>query len=81
MDQHITTSPAERSGYMPKIRLAVSLLFLMNAAFGLYGVIWTQLLADGLTLLLSVLLFRRVWRRLPGEETQGRRGKKMFKKP
>lgn len=30
MDQHITTSPAERSGYMPKIRLAVSLLFLMN---------------------------------------------------
>lgn len=30
MDQHITAKPAERSGYMPKIRLAVSLLFLMN---------------------------------------------------
>ncbi|KQV35698.1 MULTISPECIES: MFS transporter [unclassified Rhizobium] len=30
MDQHITTKSAERSGYMPKIRLAVSLLFLMN---------------------------------------------------
>ncbi len=30
MDQHTATSPAVRSGYMPKIRLAVSLLFLMN---------------------------------------------------
>ncbi|MDQ0318066.1 MFS family permease [Pararhizobium capsulatum DSM 1112] len=30
MDQHTNPTPAVRSGYMPKIRLAVSLLFLMN---------------------------------------------------
>ena len=42
----------------------IPLLFLMNACFGLYGLPWTQFLADGVTLLLSFSLYRRVVRNL-----------------
>ncbi|MBQ9959316.1 MAG: MATE family efflux transporter [Oscillospiraceae bacterium] len=42
----------------------IPLLFIMNHAFGVYGVIWTQLLADGLTLVLSLFLYRRLNRDL-----------------
>ncbi len=38
----------------------IPLLFLMNAVFGLYGVVWTQLLADGITLVISFALYRRL---------------------
>ncbi len=36
----------------------IPLLFLMNAVFGMYGVAWTQIVADGITLIISVLLYR-----------------------
>ena len=36
----------------------------MNACFGLYGLPWTQFLADGVTLLVSFSLYRRVVRNL-----------------
>jgi len=42
----------------------IPLLFLMNALFGLYGVIWTQFVADSLTLILSLLMYRSVYRGL-----------------
>ena len=42
----------------------IPLLFLMNWIFGLYGVIWTQLLADSLTIVISFTLYRRVIRKL-----------------
>ena len=43
----------------------IPLLFLMNHLFGLYGIIWTQLLADSLTAVLSFLIYRRVHSKLP----------------
>ncbi len=38
----------------------IPLLFAMNALFGVYGVVWTQFLADLLTVVLSAVLYRRV---------------------
>lgn len=40
----------------------IPLMFLMNVLFQLYGVVWAQLLADGLTLVLSFVVYRRVCR-------------------
>lgn len=42
----------------------IPLLFIMNAIFGLYGVIWTQLLADGITLVISFVMYRKLIRRI-----------------
>ncbi len=45
----------------------IPLLFLMNALFGLYGVVSTQLVADGITMIISTLLTQRVFRQLRRE--------------
>ena len=45
----------------------IPLLFFMNYLFGLYGVIWTQLIADALTLILSFALYRHVYSHLPSD--------------
>ena len=44
----------------------IPLLFLNNYLFGLFGIIWTQLVSDLITLVLSVLMYRRVNRKLKG---------------
>ncbi len=46
----------------------IPLLFLMNAIFGLYGIIWTQLLADGLTVLISIMFYSNMYKGLLLEE-------------
>lgn len=38
----------------------IPLLFLMNIVFGMYGVIWTQAIADGITLIISFILYRQL---------------------
>ncbi len=35
----------------------IPVLFLMNACFGMYGIAWTQIVADGITLIISVFLY------------------------
>lgn len=40
----------------------IPLMFGMNAIFGLYGVVWAQLLADGITLVISFVVYRRICR-------------------
>ncbi len=47
----------------------IPLLFFMNALFGLYGVVSTQLLADGITMIISTLLTKKVFRELKELET------------
>ena len=42
----------------------IPLMILMNHFFGLYGLMWTQILSDGLTLIVSIILSRRVYRSL-----------------
>lgn len=42
----------------------IPLLFLMNWLVGLYGIIWTQLLADSTTVVISFALYRRTLRTL-----------------
>ena len=38
----------------------IPLLFMMNHLFGLYGLIWTQLLADGMTMCIAFAFYRSV---------------------
>ena len=42
----------------------IPLLFLMNRLFGLYGVAWTQLLSDAITLIVSFALYQNVYKKL-----------------
>lgn len=46
----------------------IPLLIAMNIWFGLYGIIWTQLLADGITLAISFGLYTRIHKKLKLEE-------------
>ena len=46
----------------------IPLLFLMRAVFGLYGIIWTQLVSDLITLFIGLFLYRGVLRQLRREE-------------
>lgn len=48
----------------------IPLLFLMNSIFGIFGVVWTQLAADALTLVISSTLYAGVLRKLHREETE-----------
>ena len=45
--------------------ILIPLLFLMNLLFGLTGLVWTQLVADAITVILSTLLLERVMKKLP----------------
>ena len=42
----------------------IPLLFVMNAAFGLYGIVWTQLISDVITAVVSYALYRHSLGRL-----------------
>lgn len=48
----------------------IPLLFLMNRMFGLYGIVWTQLLADGVTLMISMALYQHVYGKLKREKRE-----------
>lgn len=43
----------------------IRLLLLMNHFFGMYGIVWTQLLADALTAVVSFWIYHRTMGRLP----------------
>jgi len=45
----------------------IPLLFIMNFFFGIYGVLWTQIIADVITLIISSVMYARHNRRLNGE--------------
>ena len=42
----------------------IPLLFLMNAIFGLYGIVWTQLISDSITLVISFTLYHMTYKKL-----------------
>lgn len=48
----------------------IPLLFLMNAVFGMYGLVWTQLVADVLTVIVSYVICRRIFRQLGPDQNQ-----------
>ena len=45
----------------------IPLLFIMNAAFGLYGIIWTQLISDIITGIVSYIVYRHSLGKLMSE--------------
>ncbi len=42
----------------------IPLLFVMNYFFGLYGVVWTQLVSDVITTVISYVIYRRSYKKL-----------------
>ncbi len=42
----------------------IPLIFIMNAAFGLYGIVWTQLISDIITGVISYIVYRRSLKKL-----------------
>lgn len=48
----------------------IPLLFIMNHFFGMYGIVWTQLLADLITLIISFSLYWSVYKKLKSEEAK-----------
>lgn len=42
----------------------IPLMFLMNHLFGLYGILWTQLISDSLTTVISFAVYRHTYKRL-----------------
>ncbi len=48
----------------------IPLLFLMNYIAGLFGIIWTQLISDSLTLVISVVLYNSILKRLRIEASE-----------
>jgi Na+-driven multidrug efflux pump len=45
----------------------IPLLFTMNYLFGLYGIICTQLISDGITVIISVILYTMLFKQLKKE--------------
>ena len=37
----------------------IPMLFILNGIFGMYGIVWSQVTADTLTVIMSVYVFRR----------------------
>ena len=51
-----------------QICLNIPILFLMNWLFGMTGIVWTQLTADILNVIISYIIYFRVLRQLPKDE-------------
>ncbi len=50
-------------GVMRWLAFNIPMLFLLNALFGMYGIVWSQVTADSLTVLLSLWVYRRYERK------------------
>ena len=46
-------------GMMRWLAFNIPMLFLMNGLFGMYGIVWSQAVADTLTVILSFLVYQR----------------------
>ena len=46
----------------------IPLLFIMNAIFGLYGIVWTQIISDVITMIISYIVYRQSYTKLLSQE-------------
>ena len=42
----------------------IPLMFLMNSLFGLYGLVWTQLISDIISVIISYIIYERTYKKL-----------------
>ena len=47
----------------------IPLLFVMNHFFGLYGIVWTQLISDIITGVISYIIYNRSLKKLMNDST------------
>lgn len=52
-------------GVMRWVAFNIPMLFILNAVFGMYGIVWSQVTADVLTVALSAFVYFRYMKRLP----------------
>jgi len=48
----------------------IPLLFIMNYLFGMYGVTWTQIISDTITLIIGMTLYHNLYKKLTVEENK-----------
>ena len=48
--------------------LNIPMLFILNGIFGMYGIVWSQVTADSLTVILSLVVYHRFAKRTFGTE-------------
>ena len=48
----------------------IPLLLIMNRFFGMYGIVWTQLIADAITLIISFSLYAGIYKKLRQKENK-----------
>ncbi len=53
-------------GVMRWAAFNIPMLFLLNALWGMYGIVWAQFLADILTVIMSVLVYQRFMKQMNG---------------
>ena len=51
-----------------QIGLNIPILFLMNALFGMMGIVWTQAVADIVNVVISYIIYARVIREIRGQK-------------
>ena len=58
---------ALRLGVQRWVGLNIPMLFLLDVIFGMYGLVWAQLAADTINVLISFLVFGKYWKKnFPG---------------
>ena len=46
------------------LTMAIPILLVLNHFIGLYGIVSAQLISDGMTFILSTIIYRRIYKRL-----------------
>ena len=46
------------------LTMAIPILLVLNHFIGLYGIVSAQLISDGMTFILSTIIYRRIYNRL-----------------
>ena len=56
---------ALRMGLVRWLLLNIPMLFILNAIFGMYGIVWSQVTADFINMMISLIIFDRFQKSLP----------------
>ena len=76
-DQVFRHFPVPKALRVMVVPAVASQLIVLNSIFGMYGIVWSQVTADTLTVLLSFYVYRRF---RPGQEEMDRKRRQLQEK-
>ena len=76
-DQVFKNFPVPKALRVMIVPAVISQLIVLNSIFGMYGIVWSQVTADTLTVLLSFYVYRRF---RPGQEEMDRKRRQLQEK-